>query len=71
MFPPWTLLANENLGAITLHFTANFKLKTHVLICTKPVNGTSAEAMKNELVHGMHSWNLNMTSSLALSQIWL
>jgi hypothetical protein len=38
----WTLLANENYGAITLHLIVDFELKTHVLSCAKHKNGSSA-----------------------------
>jgi len=54
----WTSLANENFGAITLHFIANFELKTHVLSCTKHENGASAREMEHQLVSDMHNWEL-------------
>jgi hypothetical protein len=55
----WTSLANENFGAITLHFIDNFKLKTHVLSCTKHENGGSAREMENQLALSMESWGLD------------
>jgi hypothetical protein len=31
----WSALANENYGAVTLHFIKEFELKTFSLSCTK------------------------------------
>jgi hypothetical protein len=65
----WTSLANENFGAITLHFIANFELTAHVLSCTKHGNGACVKEMEYQLACDVGS--LNTTSSLALSQIQL
>jgi len=54
----WTSLANENFGAITLHYIANFELKTHVLSCAKHENGATAKEMETQLVSDMGSWEL-------------
>ena len=54
----WTSLANENFGAITLHYIANFELKTSVLSCAKHENGATAKEMENQLVSDMRSWEL-------------
>jgi len=55
----WTSLANENFGAITLHFIDDLELKTHVLSCTKHENGASAREMENQLTLSMESWGLD------------
>ena len=54
-----TLPANENFGAIMLHFIANFELKTHVLSCAKHENGATAKEMETQLVSDMGSWELD------------
>jgi hypothetical protein len=54
----WTVLANENFGAIMPHFIVNFELNTHVLSCAKHENGASAKEVENPLVSDMHSWEL-------------
>jgi hypothetical protein len=54
----WTSLANENVGAITLHLIVNFELKTCVLSCAKHENGASAKEIENQLGSDMHSWEL-------------
>jgi len=54
----WTSLANENYGAITLHFIKEFELKTFILSCTKHENGASAEEMVNQLICDMDIWGL-------------
>jgi hypothetical protein len=55
----WTLLANENYGAITLHLIVDFELKKYVLSCAKHKNGASAKDMENQLVSDMRSWELD------------
>jgi len=54
----WNSLANDNYGAVTLHFIKEFELKTFILSCTKHENGASAEEMVNQLVHDKDIWGL-------------
>ena len=54
----WTSVANENYGAVTIHFIEKFELKTFILSCTKNENGASAEEMVNQLVSDMDVWSL-------------
>jgi hypothetical protein len=54
----WTSLANENYGAITLHFIDNFQLKAFVLSCTKHENGCRAIEMERQLVTDLQHWGL-------------
>jgi hypothetical protein len=54
----WTSRAKENFGVITLHFIANFELKTHVFSCTKHENGVSAKEIEHQLVSDMRNWEL-------------
>jgi len=54
----WTSVANENYGAVTIHFIEKFELKTFILSCTKHENGASAEEMVNQLVSDMDVWSL-------------
>jgi len=54
----WTSLANENYGAVTLHFIKEIYLKTFILSCKKHENGAFAEEMVNQLVHDMDIWGL-------------
>ena len=54
----WTSVANENYGAVTLHFIKEFELKTFILSCTKHENGVSAEDMVNQLVRELDIWGL-------------
>jgi hypothetical protein len=54
----WTSVANENYGAVTLHFIKEFELKTFILSCTKHENDASAEEMVNQLVCDMDIWGL-------------
>jgi hypothetical protein len=62
----WTSLANENYGALTIHFIKDFKLKAYVLSCVKHENGASAEEMEVQLRSDMVSWELHNDSFMAI-----
>jgi hypothetical protein len=53
-------------GAMTLHFMANFELKTYVLSCAKQENGASAKEMEAQLVSDMCSWELECYSFIGI-----
>ena len=62
----WTSLANENYGALTIHFIKDFKLKAYVLSCVKHENGASAEEMEVQLRRDMDTWELHNDSFMAI-----
>jgi len=59
----WTSLANENYGAITLHFIDEFELKIFILSCKKHENGASAEEMVNQLIF---MWSMTSPRQVAV-----
>ena len=62
----WTSLANENYGALTIHFIKDFELKAFVLSCVKHENGASAEEMEAQLVSDMNAWELHRDLFIAI-----
>jgi hypothetical protein len=59
-------LANENYGALTIHFIKDFELKAFVLSCVKHENGASAEEMEAQLVSDMNAWELHRDLFIAI-----
>jgi len=60
----WTSMANDNYGAITLHFINNFKLHTIILSFMKHQGGCSGEELANQLYTSLGSWGLNIKEQL-------
>jgi len=60
----WTLIANENYGAITLHFIQEFELQTIILSFMKHQGGCSGEELAHQLYTSLHSWGLDVKKHL-------
>ena len=63
----WTSVANENYGALTLHFIDDeFVLQTVVLSFEKHAGGCSAVELQLQLQNSLLSWQLDMNHLVAL-----
>ena len=60
----WTSMANENYGAITLHFIYQFELRTIILSFMKHQGGCSGEELANQLYTSLNSWGLDVKNNL-------
>lgn len=60
----WTSIANENYGAITLHFIQNFELQTIILSFMKHQGGCSGEELAHQLYTSLQSWGLDVKKHL-------
>jgi len=60
----WTSTANDNYGAITLHYIQNFELRTIILSFMKHRGGCTGEELANQLMVSLGSWGLNIKKQL-------
>jgi len=61
----WTsIMANENYGALTLHFIYQFELHTIILSFMKHQGGCLGEELANQLYTLLQYWGLDMKKDL-------
>jgi hypothetical protein len=51
-------MAQENIGALTIHLIDGFELKAFILGCRKHPNGASATELEMQLISNLVSWGL-------------
>jgi hypothetical protein len=62
----WTLIANENYAALTLHTIDNFVLKKITLSCLKHEGGSTATEMDDQLAVDLETWGLSAETFVAM-----
>jgi hypothetical protein len=60
----WTSMANENYGAMMLHFIHKFELHTIILSFMRHQGGCSGEEVANQLYTSLHSWGQDVKKDL-------
>jgi hypothetical protein len=52
-------LAVDNYAAFSIHFIANFELKSFVLCCSKHDDESTAVKLERQLFNALAEWGLN------------